>query len=634
MATRSEVRRLRAVAVAMAVTGCVTVTTLAATPVAGSTAALASPGAPSKTIAVPRKAPSLQQSLVRLASLNPPLPVATGEVVPVRVSPALQAQIDRAVVADADLLRARLDGAREGRDDGPTVTITSQTENSVSGQVTQSFTGENGAIVEVALDIGATVKAGSDSASLDFGLGIKSTTAEGASKTWGLRLRDALSGKVPTCPSASGEFVIKSPVDFTSNDSETFGSTNVRLGEVKSATSGKLVVEVRGSLGPDARLRPAQVTATGSIDYSRTMQGLAFLQSRQRVVGSTSLSGTLDPSGGQLRGASASTRMRADGWGSESGKAKSVFTTVLESLVRDAVARAAKSMKEIEANARGGKCTVVELTPATGGSLAPRASVGVKAVLKTKDGKVVQTVRWAATPAKGSVGPRTSNSSRPSFKVTGAAKGPQTASVTFKAVSPAGISSAPWTAGGKDEFPRTYAGSVSYTKIVELPGGGAETTNWSADVTYVLAQKQANPDGTSHALYDLTSISIGSFTYEVDTPAARCALDAAASGSARVVAGDLEIQVAKGGTWTSAFLIDASLGKKKNTCVTKTQPSVTVSGTQEVKAFLNNRLVSGGFLRPMPASGPIAASGVTDVMELASIPGARGSASWDLKPAA
>jgi hypothetical protein len=630
MTGRAHERRLRVVTVAAVMTGGLAASFLAATPVAGSSAALASAGAPSKTISVSRKAPSLQQSMVRLTGLNPPLPVAKSEVVPVRVSPGLQRQIDAAVVADATLLRATLDDASRAREDGPTVTITSQTENSISGKVSQSFAGENGATVELSLDIGAKAKVGSET-SLDFGLGIKSTTAEGATKIWGLQLRDAFAGKVPTCPNATGEFVITSPVDFTSNESESFGSAHVRLGSVKSAVSGKLVIVVRGSLGADARLRPAQVTATGSIDYARTMQGLAFLQSRQRVVGSTSLSGTLDPSGGQIRGASTSTRLRADGWGSDDAAAKNSFAKVLESLVRDGVARAAKSMKEIEANARAGKCTVIELSPATGGSLAPKASVGVKAVLKTQDGTVVKTVRWAATPAKGSVGPRSSNDSKPSFKVTGAPKGPQTASLTFKAVSPAGISSAPWTAGGKDDFPRTYAGKVTYTKTWDMGGGASDTTSWAVDVTYTLADQQANPDGTAQALYDLTSATISDFTYVMDSPAAGCSLDAPASGAARIVAGALEIRVSKGGAWTSGVLVDATIGKKPNTCITKTQPSVTVKGSQEVKTFINTRLATGD-LRPMAASGAVAASGVTDVMELGSQLGVRGSASWDLEP--
>jgi hypothetical protein len=258
-------------------------------------------------------------------------------------------------------------------------------------------------------------------------------------------------------------------------------------------------------------------------------------------------------------------------------------------------------------------------------------AVGVKAVLKTKEGTVVKTVRWAATPAKGSVGPRSSNDSKPSFKVIGAPKGPQTASLTFKAVSPAGISSAPWTAGGKDDFPRTYAGKVTYTKTWDMGGGASDTTSWAVDVTYTLADQQANPDGTAQALYDLTSATISDFTYVMDSPAAGCALDAPASGAARIVAGDLEIRVSKGGAWTSGILVDATIGKKPNTCITKTQPSVTVKGSQEVKTFINTRLATGD-LRPMKASGPVAASGVTDVMELGSQLGVRGSASWDLEP--
>jgi hypothetical protein len=137
--------------------------------------------------------------------------------------------------------------------------------------------------------------------------------------------------------------------------------------------------------------------------------------------------------------------------------------------------------------------------------------------------------------------------------------------------------------------------------------------------------------GTAQALYDLTAATISGFTYVMDSPAAGCPLDAPASGAARIVAGALEIQVSKGGAWTSGILVDATLGKKSNTCITKTDPSVTVKGSQEVKTFINTRLATGE-LRPMTASGPIAASGVTDVMELGSQMGVSGFASWDLKP--
>lgn len=268
-------------------------------------------------------------------------------------------------------------------------------------------------------------------------------------------------------------------------------------------------------------------------------------------------------------------------------------------------------MKKIEKKAREGGCTNLVFVPGSPAQLAPNASKSVGVELETTPGKVtVQTVRWAAVAPKGSVSPGTSKAAQPTLAVKGAAKGPQTAVVNVKAVSPAGISRGTWIGVSKEEaFPLTYRGTVTRTSDLAT----ITTEKWTATVTYTRTGQQTNPDGTKQAAYDLTAASVESHTGE-----GACSWGTS-DASPTIKAGDIEIRVDKAGKWTSAFLVDLELKQASVSCPPLPPAPFTP------KSFLLS--AEGGLtLRPMAPRGPIEASNVADVGPI------QATASWKLTP--
>jgi len=284
---------------------------------------------------------------------------------------------------------------------------------------------------------------------------------------------------------------------------------------------------------------------------------------------------------------------------------------VLEKITNEEGGRVLKGLRAVETKARGGGCTTLVLTPSSPSALGPKASKNVVARLETKDGATaVRTVRWAAVAAKGSVSPSTSKAAEPTVAVKGAAAGPETARIDMRAVSPAGISEGPWV-GTADQFPASYAGTVSYTGSL-----GVITETWQGAFTYAGASVTTNPDGSLRAVYPLSGATVQSHT-----GSGECAWTSGPGGT--IHGGDLVISVDAAGAWTSALLINVVMPTVQRTC--QNLPS----GPIEPLAALNTRALAGSSLRAMSPSGGISGNGVTDTLNAAVLPA---TASWDFAP--
>lgn len=550
----------------------------------------------------PTAAPPTRAAGVAAFALGYPIPlrqkgggVVTGAATPRRSAKAIRTFADAEAVVDAAIVAARAKKQAEKREHGGTTTsLSTNGDGSMTGRLSQSAgTGDGGTVT---VNLGITARKGSDDDPASFDLDLSATVVakDGSQLLGGIRARNITGSKIPDCPTATGALPLKSRIGVTTTSGETFGSKRVNLGGVRQGTAVDLSVKADASLGPDARLKPFPVTATASLDYSRSATVLALFGSRSRAVGSTTLTGIVDPVTGQISGASITTKVRAGGFvGATDAEAADSFRPVLEKLARDDVGRALKWLKEAETNARTGKCTRLAFVPASPATLATNASTSVQAQLFTVEGNTaVPSARWAAVPVKGGVSP-TSLAGGSAFDMTvrGAATGPETARINVKAVSPAGISEGTWIA--TPGMPPSYTGTVSTVNDL-----GSYTESWNGTFTWTKESEQTNPDGSKLGLYTLTSASLAQFARS-----GGCVGGIGAPGGT-LVSGDIEIQVSPAGDWTSAFLVDVSVPPFQMTCGMQ-QANVT-----NAVAIYNSR--AGLALRPMTPAGPITGAGITD----------------------
>ena len=533
-----------------------------------------------------------------------------GRVVPDQVPDRLAAAIAAGVGRKEAELTQAIRGARQASSDavvvseGPPATVTRNADGSVTaaGSLIASENGQS-----LTADISLTSRA---SGTLDIDLNFTFDGGKGGTSSRGLIVRGIDFAPRQSCPTAAGRISLDNAFSGTSRNAETFGGSRVKLGTVREATTLTVRSAANAQMGPDARLTPFTVTVSGTLDYSRTAQGLAFFSSRARAVGTGAMTATVNPVTGAVTGAKVTTTTRTSGFsGASSGNE---MDGVMKGILNDEAGRMLTRMRDAEKKARSGACTRIVVVPGPPAVLNPRASRGVVARLETApDGVKVPVVRWGAVPAKGSVAPRSSRTAVPTFAVTGAGAGPTTAQVNLTGVSPAGISKATWV-GNDAGFPASFSGTVSY----ESPGvGGLQAETWNGSVTYTRPSEQTNPDGSRSATYTLTSANIAT---HVGTGV--CSWVSGPGGTIKF--GDLEVRVSTTGQWTSAFVVDVEMPTVPFTC----PPAPSQPGTP--KAFLNTRTTSFA-LRPMSPNGPIAGTGVTDTSGTLGFPITAG---WSLAP--
>ncbi len=475
---------------------------------------------------------------------------------------------------------------------------------SISGSISASLDGPGNVVVDIGIS-------GNTNGAMGIDLNLSFDGADGARSSRGFTIKDVLSKPRQECPSATGAIRFENRFGGGSRSSETFGSKRVKLGTVRQATTFDMSSQATATMGPDARLKPFTFSVSSSTDYARTAQVLAFFGSQTRVVATGTMTGTMNPQNGQISGASVSTKVRSSGFGNDGASAEGAFRAALEKIMNEEGGRVLKGLREVETRARAGECTTLVLTPGSS-ALAPKATANVVARLDTKKGgDLVRTVRWAAVAAKGSVAPTTSKVDQPTLAVKGAAAGPETARITVKAVSPAGISTGTWV-GTDEEFPPSYSGTVSYTGSL-----GVINEAWNGTFTYARPVATNSSTGGRRAVYALTSATVQSHV-----GSGECSWTSGPGGT--INGGELVIQVDTAGAWTSALMVNVVLPSVERTCLTLTLPP-----TIEPLAAVNTRALAGSALRTMTPSGTIAGNGVTDTLTAALLPA---TASWSLAP--
>lgn len=288
------------------------------------------------------KPPTPAAALLRssLGRAVPGLRPRAGGTVPRAIPARLVTQLNRRLPAvEADLaaeVRAARALASNAWSDEVALSgksVTTNADGSVTGRVTLTASGA-GASVDVAVAL-----TGRPSGALDIGLDITGATASGSRLTTGFTLRDVLGGATPKCPTGSGPIRVTGGVDATGRTEERFGGGRVKLGTVREATSPKITSSARAVIAPDGSLQPIAFTVSASLDYSRSAQVLAFLQSRSRAVATGTMTGTVDPATGKISGARIQSNVRTSGFGADQAAADAQFRAVLEQSMSEEVAR-------------------------------------------------------------------------------------------------------------------------------------------------------------------------------------------------------------------------------------------------------------------------------------------------------
>lgn len=420
----------------------------------------------------------------------------------------------------------------------PTVTVVNGAAK-VTGSITAS---EGGA--SVTLEVGGTVKG---DGGFDFDIGFSGTAANGSRASAGVTMRDRRDTVAPTCPTATGEIRAKSRYDVTKRGSETFAAGGVTLGTVREATTITASSDATGRMSPEARLLPFRFTVSADLDYSKSFQGLAFLQSRQRAVGRGTLTGVMDPVSGDVSGATRSTTVGASGFDGGDQAAEATVRRQLEKSLSDQAGRLREELRRVEARARAGDCTRIVFTPGPGADLNPNDTKTVSARLETVlNTTAVPQVSWQAFAQKGRVSPADSKAPQPAFQVTAASSGPDTANITVEATSPAGISKPTWTA--KEGLPQkiqieaigTFTASTAeasgdatillVVQAVKVPNEAA----WSAGVEQVWRQAGNPPTATAGGSCGGPITPTG-LVFVPDTAGPSTAFDATRSGDTYTV---------------------------------------------------------------------------------------------------
>lgn len=339
-------------------------------------------------------------ALVRdsLTARSPGLRLRNGKAVPRIVSPRLAARIRKAYPGVESRLaaevRAEVRAAGQqtstARSDQVAVTGTTLTRNadgSATGRITMSAAGGGGTIEAVVSLTGRPTGA------LDIGVDISAANASGGRTTKGVAFRDLLGGKDPKCPSGSGPISVTGGVDATARSEERFGGRGVNLGTVREATTPKITSSARAVIGADGSLQPIAFTVRGSLDYSRSAQVLAFLQSRSRAAATGTMTGTIDPATGKLSGTAVTSSVRSSGFAGDKAAGEASLRAALEKAMADEVARLREKL--VTAAKECGPRYEVTLALTTDAEFATHSASG------TLDSTLIATPAGAAFTASG-----------------------------------------------------------------------------------------------------------------------------------------------------------------------------------------------------------------------------------------
>lgn len=376
--------------------------------------------------------------------------------------------------------------ARAAADAAPTVSTNG--DGSVTARGSKTFTSGGSSLK---LDLGVTAQR-DGTWGLDVGFTYDDAQNQGTNTTLRFAMKQ-LGDPNPSCPSPTGVVKLGDVYSGTVNKEERYGSDRVKLGTIRWAAKLDSKVTATAQMSTDATLQPFAFTISSTYEFNYGLQGLAFFRRQASAKATASMSGTIDPATGTITGGevTSTTQARDDNAEGVAGL-RTTAQSAAEKSVREASARMLREAKRVEEAARSGACTRLVLTPPSA-SLDPGASTSVGARLVTRERvqQPVPTVSWSATPGPGRVAPGSSKEAEPSFTVTGEPPGPTTASVAFRAVSPAGISQETWTGtGGEPSKLRVSAtgtfsgtdddvdGSVSGTLDLELVKRAGESGNY------------------------------------------------------------------------------------------------------------------------------------------------------------
>lgn len=499
------------------------------------------------------------------------------------------------------------------------VTVSEPTVSIINGaaKATGSITASEGG-ASATMEVGVTVK-GDGGFDLDFGF--SGTAPDGSRSSAGVTMREKGDSSAPTCPTATGEIPAKSGYNVTKRGSETFAAGGVTLGTAREAITGTSSAEAKGQMSPEARLLPFRFTVSAGLDYSKSAQGLAFLQSRQRAVGRGTFTGTMNPVSGDVSGATRSITVRASGFDGGAAAPEAELRRLLEKALNNQAGRLREELQGVEKRARAGECTKIIFNPASGAELNPNDKQSVRARLETVvNPTTVPQARWTASAQKGSVTPADSKAPEPTLEVTAASKGPETANIAVEATSPAGISKSTWAAKEKG-LPARFSGTVNVQNVQV----DSQRTTWTSVVTYTLADNTLNANGVRNARYTLTSANVTAFEDRVGNP---CFNRAAGTGGT-IRFGDLEIMITAAGAVSYAFVHDVGVGilsYAPEGPVPPCGPTFTNLGV----AFINARTRTSA-LRPVGSDLKLSQPPTDDLSENA-LPGRTSTASWELLP--
>lgn len=238
----------------------------------------------------------------------------------------------------------------------PPPSVTHNPDGSVSGSISKTFAAD-GQSATLSLGMTGHPPAGAaKDGTMDLEIGVAVDAGQGSVKSVTFRIKDIGFAPRQTCPDSKGFVTINDGFSGGSNNSETFGSSKVKLGTIREAVSVTGKVSGHAKIGPDGKFKPFPISVSATLDYSRSAQALAFLQSRQRAVASGTLTGTLDPSTGQLSGASISTKVRTSGFDGPQATADAAFRKVIEKMLNDKAGDAMKILQKVEQNVASGLC--------------------------------------------------------------------------------------------------------------------------------------------------------------------------------------------------------------------------------------------------------------------------------------
>jgi hypothetical protein len=300
------------------------------------------------------KPPSPGAAMIRdsLTGTPPGLRQRNGKALPRVIPPRLAAQaaaaypkVESKLAADVRAAQAQKSVARSHEVTVTDTALTRNADGSMSGKIGMTVTG-GGSTLDAAISLTGHPTTGT----LDVGIDVSSTSASGDRVTKGLAFRDLLGDKSPKCPSGRGEMQVTGGLDATVRSEERFGGRRVNLGTVRETTTPVVKSSARAGVGADGRLQPITFTVSASLDYSRTAQALAFLSSRTRVVATGTMTGTIDPTTGQISGARISSNVRSSGFDAQQAAAEASYRSAIEKMMGEEVGRLREKLLDAAKN--------------------------------------------------------------------------------------------------------------------------------------------------------------------------------------------------------------------------------------------------------------------------------------------